>query len=50
MLFKHLGNNRDGGVDRVGDDKDERVRASRCDSDGEIPDDASIDLINGVKK
>lgn len=44
MLLKDLRNDRDCGVDRVGDNKDEGLRGRSGDASGEVADDAGIDL------
>jgi hypothetical protein len=44
-FLEDLGNDGDGGVDGIGDDEDKCLRSCRCDTNGQIMDDAGIDLL-----
>ena len=44
VLLENLGNNGHSRVDRVGNDKNESFRSSRCDASCQVTDDARVDL------
>jgi hypothetical protein len=50
MFFEYLDNNRDGGVDWVGDDEHECLWRCGRDSVGKITNDAGIYLNKGIRK
>ena len=47
MLLEDLGDDRDGGVDRVGDDEHKSFRSRGGDSFGKFSHDTSVDLSKG---
>lgn len=44
-FFEDLGNNRDGGIDRIRNNENKCLRSCRGDTNGQIMDDTSIDLL-----
>ena len=48
MLLEYFGDDRDGGVDGVGDDQDKRFGRCFGDACGEVTNDTSVDLDRGV--
>lgn len=44
VLLEHFRDNRDSGVDRVGDDQDESLGSILGDTNSKIADDTSVDL------
>lgn len=44
LLLEDFGDDRDGGVDWVGDDENERLGGGRGDACGQVSDDACVDL------
>ena len=47
VLLEDFGDDWNGGVDRVGDHKDESLGATQGNSGSKIADDTSVDLTNG---
>ncbi len=45
MFLEHLGDDGNRGVDGVGDDKDECLGSRRGDTNGQVMNDAGIDLL-----